>query len=332
MARDLPDLALGRLAAQAGVITRQQLLDAGCSRGWVAQRLRRREWRALHPGVYLAHNGPDDFIARMWGALLRAGDEALADRRTAGYLQGLVDDEPSRIEIVVPATHHLTAPSGVRLRRSRLHDALKHPAAAVPQVRLEHTVLELASTERTADEVVGWLTRACGRRLTTPARLRDALGQRSRIRHRALMQDVLADVAAGAASPLERRYLCDVERRHGLPAATRQRSRVISGTRRYSDVEYERYRVRVELDGLAYHPAHEAERDARRDNAALLVGDVTLRFGWGAVVGSACAVALDVAALLRDRGWLGQPRACSPTCLIATSWWTRIMGDAQIPR
>ncbi|MGN6613014.1 MAG: hypothetical protein ACTHLJ_14675 [Angustibacter sp.] len=332
MARDLPDPARALLAGQAGVITRRQLLDAGCSRGWVAQRLRRREWRALYPGIYLGHNGPDDFAARLWAALLHAGEHALADRRTAGFLQGLVDDEPRRIEIVVPATHHLTAPPGVRLRRSRLHAVLKHPAAAVPQVRLEHTVLELASSERTPDDVVGWLTRACGRRLTTPARLREALGQYSRVRHRGLMLDVLTDVAAGAVSPLERRYMRDVERRHGLPAATRQRQHVVDGTHRYSDVEYERYGVRVELDGLAYHPAHEAERDGRRDNVALLVGDVTLRFGWRSVAGSACGVALDVASLLRDRGWLGRPRACSPACAVPTTWWSRITDDAQPPR
>ncbi|KQX65723.1 hypothetical protein ASD06_08860 [Angustibacter sp. Root456] len=282
--------------------------------------------------MYLCHNGPDDFAARLRAALLHGGDHALADRRTAGFLQGLVDDEPRHLEIVVPATHHVTAPPGVSLRRSRLHDLLKHPAAAVPQVRLEHTVLELASAERTPDDVIGWLTRACGRRLTTPARLREALEQRSRVRHRRLMQDVLTDVAAGVVSPLERRYLRDVERRHGLPAATRQRRRVVDGACRYSDVEYERYRVRVELDGLAYHPAHEAERDGRRDNAALLVGDVTLRYGWGPVAGAACHVAVDVASLLRDRGWLGAPRACSPTCPIPSTWWSRITGDAQRPR
>lgn len=332
MAHDLPDAARALLAEQSGVISRQQLLRAGCSRGWVAQRLRRREWRALHPGVYLTHNGPEDFAARLWAALLHSGDDALADRRTAGFLQGLVDDEPRRIEIVVPAAHHLTAPAGVRLRRSRLHAVLRHPAAALPQVRLEHTVLELASAERSGDDVVGWLTRACGRRLTTPTRLREALDQRSRVRHRQLLREVLDDVAAGATSPLERRYLRDVERRHGLPAATRQRRHVVDGSHRYSDVEYERYRVRVELDGLAYHPAHDSERDARRDNAALLVGDVTLRFGWGLVAGAACDVALDVASLLRDRGWTGAPGACSATCPLPATWWARITGDAQPPR
>jgi very-short-patch-repair endonuclease len=282
--------------------------------------------------VYLGHNGPEDFAARLWAALLHAGADALADRRTAGFLQGLVDDEPRRIEIVVPAMHHVSAPPGVHLRRSRLHGQLRHPAAAIPQVRLEHTVVELASTERAPDDVVSWLTRACGRRLTTPARLREALALRSRVRHRGLIQEALADITSGAVSPLERRYLRDVERRHGLPTATRQRRHDVDGTHQYSDVEYERYRVRVELDGLAYHPAHLAERDARRDNAALLVGDLTLRFSWGAVAGDACGVAVDVACLLRGRGWPGTPRPCSPTCPVPSTWWARIAGDAQPPR
>lgn len=316
MTSDLPDGAHPLIESQSGVIARRQLLELGCGRGWVAHRLRRGEWRALHPGVYLSHNGPAQFPARLWGAILHVGGGALAARRTAGFLQGLVDDQPSRIELVVPAAHHQVAPSGVRLHRSREHEVRRHPAAAIPQVRLEHVVIDLASAEVAPDDVVGWLARACQRRLTTPERLRAALEERARVRHRALMRRVLADVDDGATSPLERRYLRDVERRHGLPSGTRQRRHQVAGRRQYSDVEYERYRVRVELDGLAYHPADQHARDAQRDNAALLIGDVTLRYGWAPVVGTPCDVALEVGLLLSRRGWSGRPVACSPTCTV----------------
>jgi len=42
---------------------------------------------------------------------------------------------------------------------------------------------------------------------------------RKKIRHRSLVLDLLAETASGVHSPLEQRYLHDVERAHGLPAA-----------------------------------------------------------------------------------------------------------------
>ena len=58
-----------------------------------------------------------------------------------------------------------------------------------------------------------------------------------RCHRRGLLTEILADVAAGAYSALERRYLTRVERPHGLPTGSRQR-RVSVGRRiHYRDVE-----------------------------------------------------------------------------------------------
>jgi len=67
----------------------------------------------------------------------------------------------------------------------------------------------------------------------------------------------------------------------------------------------------VELDGQVH--AAERLRDARRDNAALLDGEVTLRYGWPDVTERSCRVAWEVAAILRAQGWAGEPRRC-PLC------------------
>jgi very-short-patch-repair endonuclease len=56
----------------------------------------------------------------------------------------------------------------------------------------------------------------------------------------------------------------------------------------------------VELDGHIH--AGERLRDARRDNAALLDGEVTLRYGWRDVTERSCRVAWEVAAILRAQG------------------------------
>ena len=78
---------------------------------------------------------------------------------------------------------------------------------------------------------------------------------------------------------------------------------------------YEDYATIVELDGLAH--LRRVLRDMRRDNAALLGGMATLRFGWPDVTGSPCRVAWQVAAVLVDRGWSGLPTRC-PRCARAT--------------
>lgn len=215
---------------------------------------------------------------------------------------------------MVDAPHRVTSRPGVRLHRSRHHLRRRHPACSLPQTRLEDTVLDLVEQCDAEDDVVGWLTRACQRRLTTPRRLRRAVARRSRLRHRRLVHEVLDEVADGVASPLERRYARDVERAHGLPRSTRNDPVVAGGIRRYRDVRYRRQRTTVELEGLAYHPHDESARDDARDNAAVLSGDAVLRYGWAAVAGSPCDVAAEVAAVLGARGWTGKLRRCSPSC------------------
>lgn len=78
---------------------------------------------------------------------------------------------------------------------------------------------------------------------------------------------------------------------------------------------YDEFATIVELDGQL-HIARRF-RDMRRDNAALLDGEVTLRYGWSDVTARPCQVAWEVAALLTSRGWSGLPTRC-PRCQAAT--------------
>ena len=299
---------------QAGVLSRSQAMAAGLTRSQVVHAVRSGRWRRLHPGVYATFSGPLPFATRLWAGLLHAGPNAVASHATAGYLQGLVDAEPSAVEVSVPDAHRVVRRSGLRVHRSRRHELRRHPARSVPQTLIEDTVLDLSEGCVREDDVVGWLTRACQRRLTSPVRLRAAVARRARLRHRRLVQEILDDVATGVASPLERRYARDVEQAHSLPRSDRNAPAVIRGVRRYRDARYRRQRTTVQLEGLAYHPEDESARDDARDNAAVIDGDAVLRYGWAAVVGSPCAVAAEVAELLRSRGWTGQLSPCSPEC------------------
>jgi hypothetical protein len=131
------------------------------------------------------------------------------------------------------------------------------------------------------------------------------------------LRAALADIADGCLSPLELRYLREVERCHRLPRGDRQAVRARPGGRWYDDVAYHRFGTRVELDGLAAHAGEARGRDARRDNAAAESGEVVLRYGWGDVVDRPCSVAVQVAAVLSRHGWTGRAVPCSrPHCVI----------------
>jgi len=176
------------------------------------------------------------------------------------------------------------------------------------------TVLDLVGQARTFDDAYGWISRAVGRRLTSPQSLSKALAGRSRIRWRAWITEALEDAADGVHSPLERNYVHGVERAHGLPTARRQAKRRHSSGTRYLDNLYEEYDLCVELDGFAAHPAESRWRDTHRDNANLVQGTQTLRYGWPDVTEHRCQTAAEIAAMLRRRGWTGTLRPCGPGC------------------
>jgi hypothetical protein len=83
---------------------------------------------------------------------------------------------------------------------------------------------------------------------------------------------------------------------------------------KYLDNLYEQYHVCVELDGQAAHPAEGRWRDTHRDNANLLPGTQTLRYGWPDVTAHRCRTAAEIAAVLRRRGWTGTLQRCGPAC------------------
>jgi hypothetical protein len=174
-------------------------------------------------------------------------------------------------------------------------------------------VLDLVAAARTVDEVATWVTRACQRRLTTPDRLARSLATRKKIRWRAPLEAMVADVAHGAQSPLEIEHLRRVERAHGLPPGVRNR-RWADNRVTWIDVDLAEFGTRVELDGRVGHEDEGRFRDRRRDNRSTVSGKATLRYGHAEVFGDPCGVAAEVAAVLQAHGWAGHARRCGLSC------------------
>jgi hypothetical protein len=253
------------------------------------------------------------------GLLLRVGPDAVLSYQTAAELDRLSAQESTLIHVTVPRETHVRVVPGLVIHRSSRIQLARHPCVTPPRTRIEETTLDLAQSAADLDDAFSWLARACGGRLTTPARLSAALDARSRMRWRAELAAALGEISGGSHSTLERHYIRDVERPHGLPRARRQ-VRTARGTRtEYKDALYEEFGVGVELDGKLAHPPEAHWHDRHRDNAAAVSGIITLRYGWPDVIRRPCRVAAQVAAVLRQRGWHGRPRPCGPACPVGKS-------------
>ena len=285
----------------------------------VGRALAGRRWQPSGlPGVYLTFTGPRGYLTSCWAALLYAGDGAVLSHDTAEWLWDLRDDPPTLVHVTVPVTRRVARQPGLRVHYALHLAETRHPGLAPPRTRVEDTVLDQVDRPETSDaRVITLVLRCCQRRLTTASRLTAALERRKKLRRRALLVDLLTEVAEGVASALERRYRRDVERAHGLPRGRRNAAEGTPGRRRYRDVRYAGLGAVVELDGRATHPAEERELDDLRDNELVLdEGTRTLRFGWRSVTTSPCRTAAQVAALLRAGGWTGPLRRCGPDCTL----------------
>lgn len=319
MFADVPEPLREVAADQAGVVSRVQAFQAGLTKAGIAWQLHRSRWRQLHRGVYAVFTGEPGREAALWAAVLRVGPGAVLSHHTAAELARLTDRPSDLLHVTVPAERRVAAIPGLVIHRSGRTGRGRHPSLLPPRTRVEDTVLDLAGLATSFDDACGWVTRACGRRLTTEERLRTAMAARGRMRWRGQLAELLGDPDGGLHSVLEYRYFRDVERAHRLPRSARQ-VRVVSGGRvRYRDALYARFLVVVELDGRMAHPGESRWRDIRRDNAAAAEGGVTLRYGWADVTGHPCQTAAEIAQVLAQRGWPGAPHPCRPRCPLTPS-------------
>ena len=307
---------------QDGVISRRQAMAAGMSATEVKRRVRRREWVAVHTGVYVSHTGPLTWRQRAWAAVLYCWPAALDGRSSLRAHEGPGrhgTEDAGPIHVLVEHTRKVVAPAGVRVRRSRRFRDAAQANLSPPRLRYEETIIDLA--DRAPDELtmIAILADACGGRRTTASRLHACAERMTRLARRKMLTAVLRDVAEGTCSVLEHRYLTAVERAHGLSRGLRQvEARSSSGRRMFRDVRYgggrPRWRFNVELDGrLGHSSARDRDADLERDLDAAVDQEETVRLGYGQVFKRACATARRLERIMQRLGWDGEMTRC-PHC------------------
>lgn len=293
------------LEAQAGMISRDQLLRSGVSQRSV-ERMLAGGWLTRYArGVYTREGSPT-WLAKAWAGVLLGGDGAVLGGESAAYLHELTRVEPD--VITVHTARQLRPAPGYLFVRG-----LRQSTGEPPRLSYAETVLDLCA-EAAEDDLAALLADAISGRRTTEKHLLRELARRSRVPRRALLRVMLGDVASGAHSALERRYLVDVERAHCLPTAIRQTH---AHADHRNDCWYEEFGLLVELDGALNHTGSAAFRDRHRDNDHELLALTTLRFGWSDVAGvAACQTARYVADALTSRGWAGPFMTCRHCALV----------------
>jgi hypothetical protein len=313
------------LSIQRSIVHREQALLAGFSRWQIEHRLASGAWQRVYPAVYATFSGPMPRDAQLWAAVLRAGPGAMLSHETAAELHGIIDKPiETNIQLIVPisrrpAQHRPTR--GIIIHRSGQSQQQLLGPYLLPRTRIEDTVLDLVAAAPTFDHAYSWIARSVSRKLVTVDGLRAVLATRKRVRWRVWLNDALDEAKDGVHSSLERRYVRDVERAHGLPKSQHQARRQLGGRVLYKDNWYPDYRVVVEIDGPAYHQNERVQLDKDRDNINLALDDVkTHRFGPVGVTENACDTALLVIATLRRNGWQGTPRRCQrPNCPVGVA-------------
>ena len=269
-------LDLARLARMShGVVTREQLVDAGLTVAEIKSRLRTGVLLQEHRGVYRVGHRAASVEARYLAAVLACGKGAVLSGRAAGHLLGLVTTPPSMPEVTAPTERRV---AGVRTKRARATHRDATRWRGIPVTTPARTLVDLSSV--LADEDLGRAVHEAGiRHETTPEQVEAVLSHRPSSRGAADLRRVLWGDERVTLSALERRFL-KLLREAGLPLPVTNRP----AGGRYVDCRWVGRRLTVELDGYRYHSSRYAwERDRRREREAYARGDQFRRYTWGDV-------------------------------------------------
>jgi very-short-patch-repair endonuclease len=282
--------AVGVASAQWGVISLGQLRDCGVNADAADRWRRAGRLHTIHPGVYALGHSSVPVEGRLTAALLHAGLGATLSHATAAWWWGLVNPEPTVIDVSAPGKHGSL--DRVRVHHPRVLDATRW--RRLPVTTIPRTLLDLAA-KASIDLVRQALAQADYRHLLQVDEVAAACGQGrpgSLLLREALERH--EPRLAMTRSELERLFLALCEAAGiKLPEV----NAILEGWT--VDALWRRERVVVELDGRDNHSSPgQIERDRRKDLRLRAAGYVVLRYTWAQIVNEPAAVIADLLAAL----------------------------------
>jgi very-short-patch-repair endonuclease len=297
--RTLRDL----LDRRAGIVHRAEVL-AQVEHHVLDQAVRSGRLVRVFPRVYVEPHLATDHFPLVDAALAYADGRAALSHTTALEVWRLPVPATGPVHLLTDGKRHLRGAPGLRVHR-RAGFELRPPAVVIrqgrPVTRLEQAVVDswplLTGDAQRAPAIC-----AVARRMTTPARLAEALSAATRLTGRQVLARLLRLLAAGCRSPLEIWGYDRVFRGPGFAGLRRQVPVRLGSRTVYLDMFDDDTRVNFELDGAKYHgdPA-DRERDLRRDGALAAMGITVVRYTHDRLIHEPDDVAREARAILRSR-------------------------------
>jgi very-short-patch-repair endonuclease len=303
---------IARLARWAhGVVTREELLEAGLSAGQIKRLLRSGALIPIHRGVYRVGHAAPSTEATYMAAVKAAGRGALLYGRAAAWVLGIVKGKPPPPEVLTASHPRIT---GVRVHRTRrIHRNDRGLWRGIPVTSAARTFVDLAP-ELAADELARAFHEAGIRHHITPDHVEEVLSRRPTSPDAAKVRAVTSGEENVVLSRLEAKFLSDLR-------ATGERQLPVTnqpaGTKRV-DCQWPELGLIIELDSYRYHRSRHAwEQDRRRERDARRRGEELHRFKHDDVFLRGPETAAEARRLIatrsRSRGGLGSSlRTSSP--------------------
>lgn len=258
------------LVSIEGLVVRKDHKKLSGAIDWL---VRRRELRAVLPGIYGPVESEDDRLLRLKALWIWAPDAVLTGR-TAAQVSFWPDLSVPTIECAIPRQRD-PQPGFTIVRR------VVPPDLVAEGDGLRWTKPALTALDLCASEGSDGIDLVLRQRLATLAQLRAALeltgGRRANRQRRALLLDSRDEPWSAAERKFHR-----LLRENGITGWRANRPVTADGTQYWVDVLFRRLRLVVEIDGRRFHDdnAEGFESDRLRQNALVLEGWTVLRFTW----------------------------------------------------
>ncbi|MBW3620476.1 MAG: hypothetical protein KY461_09540, partial [Actinobacteria bacterium] len=264
-----------QLTATRRVLTWADVDACGIARSTFDDRSRTEGWPARpYPGVIVPPGPPLTPRQRIEAAVRSVTGEVWVGGHAALFLHGVIDRPPTQTLLWVPVSHR-GATSRTRLvRRTSLltaEDSLR--IDGFPTVQAAWALRDVAG-ETSLERLRNLAVDARFKQVLGPPDLDWVVRKDRRFAGRRCLAQVAEDLRDdGSDSGFEFRVFEELAA-VGLAPDRKQKRLWTPGRPRDVDIAYDRYRVGVDCDGLAYHGRDQQDADAERDN------DIAAHGGW----------------------------------------------------